>query len=224
MFPLILTVLLLWQAGPSAGRNTWPAKYANGEAAACAAEFEEPSRTLFRYRASMAGLMQAKPGMKVGEVGAGSGFLSRYLAEKVGPTGHVYANELEDKMVSYMKGRAAKEGTANLTVVKGTATTTGFEAGSLDSIAAVYAFSFFDQPDAMLESMNEALKPGGLMLIVDIPSEQVGTAVVGYDADDVIARASAAGFTRVGENGVVPGHYSLIFRKGPAPEKKEAVR
>lgn len=220
MLVLILTALLLWQSGPSAARNTWPAKYATGDAAAFAAEFEEPSRPLFRYRASMAGLMQVKPGMKVGEVGAGSGSLSRYLAEKVGPDGHVFANELEDKMVAYMKERAAKEGIANLTVVKGTATNTGFGAGSLDSIAAVYAFSFFDQPGAMLESMNEALKPGGLMLIVDIPSEQVGTQVVGYDADEVIQRAAAAGFTRVGENGVVPGHYSLIFRKGPPPAGK----
>jgi ubiquinone/menaquinone biosynthesis C-methylase UbiE len=214
MLELILSVLLLWQSGPQAGRNPWPAKYAAGDAATFAAEFEEPSRALFRYRASMAGLMQAKPGMKVGEVGAGSGFFSRYLAEKVGPTGHVFANELEDKMVAYMKERAAKDGLANLTVVKGTATSTGFEAGSLDSIAAVYSFSFFDQPEAMLKSMNDALKPGGLMLIVDIPSEQVGTQIVGYDAEEVIQRAAAAGFSRVGENGVVPGHYSLIFRKG----------
>jgi predicted methyltransferase len=78
----------------------------------------------------------------------------------------------------------------------------------------VYSFSFFDQPEAMLKSMNDALKPGGLMLIVDIPSEQVGTQIVGYDAEEVIQRAAAAGFSRVGENGVVPGHYSLIFRKG----------
>ena len=56
---------------------------------AFAAEFEEPSRALFRYRAAMAGLMQVKPGMKVGEVGAGSGYLARYIAEKVGADGHV---------------------------------------------------------------------------------------------------------------------------------------
>ena len=94
----------------------------------------------------------------------------------------------------------------------------------LDAIAAVYAFSFFDQPDAMLQSMNASLKPGGLMLIVDIPSEQVGSSIVGSDAEEVITKAAAAGFTRAGENGVVPGHYALIFRKPPAPEKKEAVR
>jgi ubiquinone/menaquinone biosynthesis C-methylase UbiE len=212
MVKLVLCLLLLVQA-PGEVRNTWPKEYTKRDAASFAAAFEEPSRALFRYRAAMTGLMQVKPGMKVGEVGAGSGAMSRFLAEKVGPDGHVYANELEDKMLTYMRERAAKEGIRNLTVVKGTPTSTGFEPGSLDALAVVYTFSFFDKPAEMLQSMHASLKPGGVMLIVDIPSEQVGSTTVGADADAVIALASQHGFTRAGENGVVPGHYALIFRK-----------
>ena len=211
MFIVMLCALLLQAAGDV--RNTWPKEYAKRDAASFAAEFEEPSRALFRYRAAMTGLMQVKPGMKVGEVGAGSGAMARFLAEKVGPEGHVYANELEEKMLTYMRERAAKEGIKNLTVVKGTPTSTGFDPESLDAIAAVYSFSFFDKPADMLHSMHASLKPGGVMLIVDIPSEQVGSATVGADADAVVALASQHGFTRAGENGVVPGHYALIFRK-----------
>ena len=213
MFKVILCAILLVQGAPGEVRNTWPKEYAKRDAASFAAEFEEPSRALYRYRAAMTGLMQVKPGMKVGEVGAGSGALSRFLAEKVGPDGHVYANELEDKMLAYMRERAAKENITNLTVVKGTPMTTGFEPGSLDAIAVVYTFSFFDRPTEMLQSMHASLKPGGVMLIVDIPSEQVGSATVGADADAVVGLAAQHGFTRAGENGVVPGHYALIFRK-----------
>jgi len=212
MVKLVLCLVLLVQAAGEV-RNTWPKEYARRDAASFAAQFEEPSRALFRYRAAMTGLMQVKPGMKVGEVGAGSGALSRFLAEKVGPDGHVFANELEDKMLAYMRERAAKEGITNLTVIKGTPTSTGFDPGSLDAIAVVYAFSFFDKPTEMLQSMYVSLKSGGVMLVVDIPSEQVGSAMVGADADAVIALASQHGFTRAGENGVVPGHYALIFRK-----------
>ncbi|MEX1128172.1 MAG: class I SAM-dependent methyltransferase [Vicinamibacterales bacterium] len=213
MLIALLVPLLLAQAAAVSVRNTWPEAYAKKDAAAFAAEFEEPSRALFRYRAAMTGLMQVKPGMTVGEVGAGSGYLSRYIAEKVGPAGHVYANELENKMVAYMKDRAAREGFVNFTAVKGTATSTGFEPASLDAVAAVYAFSFFDDREAMLKSMHASLTPGGVMLIVDLPSEQVGSAMVGIDADDVTKQATAAGFIYVRENGVVPGHYALIFRK-----------
>ena len=209
----LIAMLLLAQAAVAPVRNTWPEAYAKKDAAAFAAEFEEPSRALFRYRAAMTGLMQVNTGMTVGEVGAGSGYLSRYIAGQVGPGGRVYANELEDKMVAYMKARAVREGLANFTAVQGTATSTGFPAASLDAVAAVYAFSFFDDREAMLKSMHASLKPGGVMLIVDLPSEQVGSAMVGVDAEDVTKQATAAGFTYVRENGVVPGHYALIFRK-----------
>ncbi|MBA3640666.1 MAG: class I SAM-dependent methyltransferase, partial [Acidobacteria bacterium] len=146
-------------------------------------------------------------------VGAGSGYLSRYIAEKVGPEGHVYANELEGKMVAYMNDRAAKEGLKNFTALKGTATSTGFQPESLDAVAVVYALSFFDEREAMLKSIHASLKPGGVLLVVDLPSEQVGTRMVGIDADDLVPLASAAGLSRERENGQVPGHYALIFRK-----------
>jgi ubiquinone/menaquinone biosynthesis C-methylase UbiE len=210
---ITLILLLLAQGAAPAARNTWAAEYAKKDAAAFAAEFEEPSRALFRYRAAMSGLMGVKPGMRVGEVGAGSGYLARFNAEKVGPEGHVYANELEPKMVAYMKGRAANEGLKNFTAVQGTPSATGFEPASLDAIAVVHALSFFDHREAMLKSISDSLKPGGLLLVVDIPSEQVGQTMVGIDVDDVIALAAAAGLTRERENGVVPGHYALIFRK-----------
>lgn len=213
MYIALMTTLLLLQAASADVRNTWPKEYAKKDAAAFAAEFEEPSRPLFRYRAAMAGLMGVRPGMKVGEVGAGSGYLARYIAGKVGPEGHVFANDLEPKMVEYMKARAAKEGLSNVTAVQGTATKTGFEAGSLEAIAAVYAVSFFDDREAMMKSISDSLKPGGLLLVVDIPSEQVNGRIVGIDADDVIALAAGAGLKRERENGVVPGHFALIFRK-----------
>jgi ubiquinone/menaquinone biosynthesis C-methylase UbiE len=214
MFTALITAILLVTQGATPGaRNTWAKEYAKKDAAAFAAEFEEPSRALFRYRAAMSGLMGVKPGMQVGEVGAGSGYFSRFNAEKVGAEGHVYANELEPKMVEYMKARAAKDGLANFTAVQGTTTSTGFEPASLDAIGVVYALSFFDEREAMLKSLAESLKPGGTLLIVDLPSGQVGDRMVGIDVEDVIALAGAAGLTHERENGVVPGHYALIFRK-----------
>jgi ubiquinone/menaquinone biosynthesis C-methylase UbiE len=170
MYRALILALLLAQADAAGTRNTWPKEYAKRDAAAFAAEFEEPSRALFRYRAAMSGLIGVKPGMRIGEVGAGSGYLSRFMAEKVGPDGHVYGNELESKMVGYMKARAEKDGVKNFTAVQGTPTSTGFAAGSLDAVAVVYALSFFDQREAMLKSISESLKPGGALLVVDLPS------------------------------------------------------
>jgi len=117
-------------------------------------------------------------------------------------------------MVEYMKARAAKDGLKNFTAVQGTPTSTGFEAGTLDAVAVVHAFSFFDEREAMLKSIAESLNPGGLLLVVDIPTEQENSRTVGIDAEELIGLAAGAGFERERENGVVPGHYALIFRKG----------
>jgi ubiquinone/menaquinone biosynthesis C-methylase UbiE len=139
--------------------------------------------------------------------------MARFMATKVGPSGRVVANELEPKMVAHMRARAEKEKLSNFTVVQGTPASTGFEAASLDAVALVQAFSFFDHPAEMLKSLNDSLKPTGLLLIVDSPREGMPPAAPGIDAEEVIPMAEAAGFTRVGENGIVPGHFALIFRK-----------
>ena len=65
----------------------------------------------------------------------------------------------------------------------------------------------------MLKSINESLKPNGLLLVVDLPREGNPPAAPGMDAEEVIPMAEAAGFRLAGENGIVPGQYALIFRK-----------
>lgn len=212
MLQAVLALLLAAQAAPVV-RNTWAAQYATGSAESFAAKFEEPNREIFRYRAAIVGLMQLKPGMTAAEVGAGSGFMARFMVTKVGADGRVFANELEPKMVEYMKARAAKEELANFTVVQGQPKSAGFAPGSVDAVALVQTFSFLDHPEEMLKSLNEALKPKGLLLVVDFPREGAPPAAPGMDAEEVIPMAEAAGFARVGENGVVPGHYALVFRK-----------
>lgn len=199
------------QAAPT--RNTWEKEYAQRSADSIAAQFEEPSRAVFRYRHAIAGLMQLKPGMTAIEIGAGSGFLARELVKKVGPEGRVVATELEEKLVVYMNERAKKEGLTNFVALKGQPAATGLEPESADALVMVNTFSFIDKPADMLKSVNATLKPKGLLLIVDFPREGLSASSPGMDAEEVVELAKNAGFDRAGENGVVPGQYALIFRK-----------
>jgi ubiquinone/menaquinone biosynthesis C-methylase UbiE len=157
-------------------------------------------------------LMELKPGMTAAEIGAGSGFLSRVIAQQVGPGGRVIATELDDKMVAYLNERAKAEGLTNFAALKGETASSGLEPASVDAIAMVNTYSFFDRPKEMLQSAVKALKPGGLLLIVDIPQTGSGASRSGVEAEDVIAAATAAGLSPAGESAVVPGHYALRFR------------
>jgi ubiquinone/menaquinone biosynthesis C-methylase UbiE len=214
-----LAVLLSGTPGLAAQepkKNIWEEQYKTRTPEAMAAEFESATRAVFRYRVAIVGLMELKPGMTAADIGAGSGFLARLMAEQVGATGKVIATELDRRMVDYMDARAQADGLRNFSAVQGQATSTGLAPRSVDAVALVNVLSFFDRPREMLESIAESLKPGGLMLVVDLPREGQGTSETGMDADEVVALATKAGFARVNENGIVPGHYAIRFRKPEA--------
>jgi ubiquinone/menaquinone biosynthesis C-methylase UbiE len=197
-------------------KNIWDRQYKERSAESMAQQFESWSRPVYRYRVAIVDLLRLKPGMSVAEIGAGSGFLARLIAERVGADGRVVATELEEKMVAHMAGRAKAEGLTNFTAVRGQPGATGLEAGAFDAVAMVNVYSFLDQPDPMLRSAAGALKPGGLLLIVDYPRTGQGAERTGVDAEDVIAAAATAGFEHVDEVGIVPGHFALRFKKaGP---------
>src|SRR5262245_17018112 len=193
--------------------RVWEEHYKTRTAEQMAAQFEDPTRAVFRYRTAIVGMLQLKPGMSVAEIGAGSGFLARLMAAGVGPAGRVIATELDPKMVDYMNARAKEEHLGNFRAIAGQSSGAGLEPASVDAVAIVNTFSFFDKPKEMLASISAALKPGGLMLVVDFPREGQGASQAGIDADDVVALAAAAGFKRQDEIGVVPGHYALRFRR-----------
>jgi precorrin-6B methylase 2 len=211
---LVLAVMLTAAATTQdQPRNIWSEQYKQRSAAEMAAQFEQPSRPVFRYRAAIASMLALKPGMTAAEIGAGSGFLARELVKLVGPDGRVIATELDDKMVAYMNERAKAEGLANFTAVKGRTDASGLEPASVDSLVLVNTYSFMDAREAMLASIAQAVRPGGMVVIVDIPEAGAGAQRTGVEAEDVIAAAAKVGLALVNESGVVPGHFALRFRK-----------
>jgi protein-L-isoaspartate O-methyltransferase len=211
---LFLIVMLLAQAASQAQDwNAWNRQYKDQAAASRAEQLESASQAVFRYRVAIVGLLQLKPGMTAADIGAGSGFLSRVMAQQVGPSGRVFATERDPKMVAYVADRARAEGLANVVAVQEKEAATGLEPATVDAVAVVNAFSGFSKPREMVESIAATLKPGGTLLIVDLPREGQGPSATGIDADDVVALVTAAGFARISESTVVPGQYAIRFRK-----------
>jgi ubiquinone/menaquinone biosynthesis C-methylase UbiE len=194
-------------------KRVWQQQYKDASAEQMAGHLESAERPVFRYRVALLGLMQLKPGMAAAEVGAGSGFFARMMAKAVGPGGRVVATELDERMVAYMNERARAEGLENFTAKAGGVDSTRLDPASLDALAMVNTYSYLDRPQEVLRSAVAALRPGGLLLIVDYPRSGDGDQQSGVEAEDVIAAAREAGLAPAGENGIVPGHFALRFRK-----------
>jgi predicted methyltransferase len=90
---------------------------------------------------------------------------------------------------------------------------TNLAPASVDAVALITVFGVIDQHKVLLERVAAALKPGGVLLVVDVPQENDGKKTVGIEAEDVVKFATGAGLTREAESGIVPGHYAIRFRK-----------
>lgn len=148
------------------------------------------STAVSRYRTAIAALLQLKPGMVAAEVASTPGVIGPEMAPLVGPSGRLISATLDRTTAS-----------------------TNLEPASVDAVALITVLGVVDRHKDLIEKMAAALRPGGALLVVDVPQENDGRKVIGIEAEDVVRLATAAGLTREAESGIVPGHYAIRFRK-----------
>lgn len=158
--------------------------------AAAAAPQADTSSAVYRYRAAIAALLQLKPGMIAAEVGATPGVIAPEMKPQVAANGQVVSAALDRKTGA-----------------------TDLQPASVDAIALIEALTVVDAHSPLFDGLGKAVKPGGVLLVVDVPQENDGKRAIGLEADDVVKLATAAGFSREAESGIVPGHYAIRFRK-----------
>ena len=103
----------------------------------------------------------------VADIGAGGGYFSFHLAERVGPNGKVYAQDIDSGELANVRKRARKHGYQQIETVKGERDDPGLPPKSLDVALVVNAYHEMREYDAMLRGLHGALKPGGLLAIID---------------------------------------------------------
>ena len=116
-------------------------------------------------------LLKVAKGSTVGDVGAGSGYMSLRLAKIVGPQGKVYAVDVQQGMLQLLQQNATKAKVANVVPVLGAYDDPKLPAGELDLIIMVDVYHEFSQPQRMLQRMHEALKPGGRLALFEYRAE-----------------------------------------------------
>jgi ubiquinone/menaquinone biosynthesis C-methylase UbiE len=115
--------------------------------------------------------LRIKPGMVVADVGAGTGYMTLRLAKRVGPTGKVYAEDVQQEMLRRLRQNAAEAGLENIEEVLGAEADPKLPAGKLDLILLVDVYHEFSQPQAMVRKMREALKPDGRLVLLEYRKE-----------------------------------------------------
>jgi predicted methyltransferase len=130
-----------------------------------ASEWEK--RDAWQRPAEVMDALGIRAGQTVADVGAGGGYFTFHLALRVGPTGKVYAEDISDDQLQKIRQQVAREGLTQVETLLGTESDPKLPPGALDAILVVLAYHEMRDYDAMLGALNRALKPGGLLAIID---------------------------------------------------------
>jgi ubiquinone/menaquinone biosynthesis C-methylase UbiE len=174
-------------------------------------------------------ILEWKPGRTIAEVGAGHGKMTVAAAERVGPSGHVFSNELDPKRLADILAAVAKRRLTNVTIVKAGEADTNLPPECCDAIFMRDVYHHFSHPAEIDASLLRAVKPGGLLAVIDFPpSKTLGLMAPvknvpknrgghGIPQKVLIDELTTAGFQVALVPTDWPGRgYCIVFRKPPA--------
>ena len=120
----------------------------------------------------LAELMHWKPGTILADVGAGDGSYSFAAAEIVGPTGRVYATEIDTDKLKQIRAEVLKRKLSNVVVVEGTVDDTKLPMECCDAIYLRHVYHHLTQPEEFDRNLVRSLKPGARLAIIDFPANE----------------------------------------------------
>jgi ubiquinone/menaquinone biosynthesis C-methylase UbiE len=128
---------------------------------------DRPEREQEEQPAKLMEALALKPGMVVADVGAGSGFFTFRLAERVGPGGKVLAVDIQPEMLDLIRQRMKERGVKNVVPVLGKIDDPKLPPNGVDLILLVDVYHEFSHPWEMTRAMARSLKPGGRIAFVE---------------------------------------------------------
>jgi tRNA A58 N-methylase Trm61 len=148
--PALAAVLLLNLSAPPVG-----------------AQYQNDTRDRIEQPEKVMEVTGVKPGMVIGEIGAGAGYFTFWLARGVGEGGKVYANDIDSYALSRIERRMADEKVANIKIILGTVDDPCFPPAALDMVFIVNAFHDLARPVNLLANLSPSLKPDAIVVVMD---------------------------------------------------------
>jgi ubiquinone/menaquinone biosynthesis C-methylase UbiE len=210
--PLILILLLLAQAShPLTGRQIAPVMGAAG-----AGWLDRPEREAEEQPEQALDALKIRTGMTVADVGAGTGYMALRMARRVGPSGKVYANDLQPEMLQKLRARSQHEKLSNVETVQGTEADPKLPPNTMDLVLLVDVYHEFSQPQAMLDKIRESLKPDGRLVLLEYRKEDPAVPIRiehKMSVAEVKTEVEAQGYKLDQVIEQLPRQHIIIFRK-----------
>lgn len=129
--------------------------------------FEYPDRDKKLQIGRVMDLLGIAPGRSVADVGAGSGWFTVRAAQRVGPAGTVYAEDINAKAIEHIEQRVRSEKLGNVRTILGTADDVMLPPSSVNAVLMLKVYHEIAHPVPVMKQMRTALKPGAKVGIID---------------------------------------------------------
>ena len=178
-----------------------------------AKSFDDPARDAWQMPARVIEALALKPGQKVADVGAGTGYFSVRLA-RAAAAPKVFAVDLEPKMVEHLTKRAAAEGLKNITAVQAS-TTSPHLPEPVDVVLVIDTYHHIGNRPAYFEALKAKLTPGGRLAIVDF---RKGGGEGGppdhfrFTPEQITGELAQAGYVLDRAHDFLPRQHFLVYR------------
>ncbi len=155
-----------------------------------------------------------RPGDRIADLGAGSGYFTFRLAQATGPDGRIYAVDTDQDMLAHLRARVTREQAPNVEVVEGSPMDARLPAGGVDLVFSCDAFHHFSDRVPFFAGLRPALAPGGRLAIIDHDGT-VGLVPrwFGHATPPAVMRREleAAGYRVIENFGDLPGQTFLML-------------
>lgn len=178
-------------------------------------KMEDPARDAWQKPDEVLKTLGLKKGQIICDIGAGPGYFSLRFAKAVGSEGHVYAIDVELKMLEVLQKRMSQAKVSNITRVHADPEDTLLPKKVCDWIVIVDTYHHFPEGVAYLRQLKTKLTPGGRLVNIDFHKKELP---LGPPVDHKIARedfikdAQTAGFTVIQEPTFLPYQYFIIMK------------
>jgi len=139
-----------------------------------------------------------KHGMVIAEIGAGRGRYIVHMANRVGATGKIYANDIDKKALDYLEYRCKRDSIPNVISVLGKLTDPQLPKNRMDMVYMINTYHHLDKSIELMKNIIPCLKPDGRLVIIEHDPVKVPGAGSHSTAKDVLLKqATQAGFELV---------------------------
>ncbi len=152
-------------------------------------------------------------GERVADLGAGGGYFTWRLADAVGPTGKVYAVDIDPDMTGYLKATAQQRGYANVETIVAAPDDPKLPEHGIDLLFTCNTYHHIENRTAYFARVKQNLAPDGRVAIIDYRPEGFFQSIFPHaTAAELIQREmSEAGYRLEHEYDFLPSQSFQVF-------------